>query len=158
MPRTNDASKAAISVSEMAARCQLSRGRFHELVRDGVMPWPIYDLRTRRPLYDRELQAVCLAVRESNIGIDGRYVVFYAQRSPERPRRRQTSGRAQPTVGPTQVPSDVLDGLRSLGMASVSPSQVADALRACFPSGHGGIDDGERLRAVWQYLRRTNGG
>lgn len=158
MPRMNDASKAAISVSEMATRCQLSRGRFHELIRDGVMPWPIYNVRTRRPLYDRDLQAVCLSVRESNIGVDGRYVVFYAQRCPGRPRRRQTSGRAQTTAGPTEVASDVLDGLRSLGMASVTPSQVADALRACFPSGHAEIEEGERLRAVWQHLRRANGG
>src|ERR1700736_238302 len=117
MPRVADtSSKAAISVSEMAARCQLSRGRFHELIRAGVMPWPQYDLRTRRPLYTRELQEVCLAVRATNIGIDGRFIVFYAPRSAERPRRPRTSEERQPTGSHAEL----LQGLRALGIASVT--------------------------------------
>src|SRR5207237_1482345 len=97
-PQPDSTLKAAISVSEMAARCQLSRGRFHELVRAGVMPYPQYDLRTRRPLYTRDLQDACMNVRATNVGIDGRYVVFYASRAAtERSSRRQASGGRQPT-------------------------------------------------------------
>lgn len=157
MPRTNDPSKAAISVSDMAARCQLSRGRFYELVRAGVMPWPIYDIRTKRPLYPRDLQDACLSVRESNIGIGGQFVLFYSARADRlRPGGRQTSAGRPQNPTPSQAVSELSDGLRSLGMATVSPSQVEAALSACYPSGHGGMDAGERLRAVWQHLRRTN--
>ena len=144
--------RAAISVSEMAARCQLSRGRFHELIRAGVMPWPLYDLRTRRPLYTLELQLICKEIRETNIGIDGRYIIFYAPRTGER------VSTARGTRQPSGDHADLLDGLRSLGMESVTHSQIRGALDACYPSGYSQIDEGERLRTVWQHLRRTNGG
>jgi len=57
-PYTNG--KAAVSVSEMARIVGLSRSRFYGLVNEGVFPPPVYDLRTRRPFYDLDLQQRCL--------------------------------------------------------------------------------------------------
>jgi len=148
--------KVVVSVSEMARSCGLSRSRFYDLVRQGVMPAPCYDLRTRRPLFPRELQQQCLEVKRSNVGIDGRFVIFYERQSPivstvtTRPRRRLNSTRA--------VNNDRHAGLimqlNALGL-SVTAGVVDDALRLCFPTGHDGTDEGELLRALWRHLRQA---
>ena len=38
---------------------------------EGVFPPPVYDLRTRRPHYTEEMQKMCMAVREKNVGVNG---------------------------------------------------------------------------------------
>ena len=43
--------KAAVTVSEAAALCGLSRTHFHSLIKAGVFPPPCYDIRTRKPLF-----------------------------------------------------------------------------------------------------------
>lgn len=88
-----DLEKQAVSIAEMAKMVGLSRGRFYQLV-GTTFPPPIYDVRTRRPFYPPDLQAVCLEVRRRNFGIDGRPVLFYARRmviaptAPSGPRRQ----------------------------------------------------------------------
>ena len=68
--------KSVVSVAEMARMVGLSRGRFYQLV-GTAFPWPVYDIKTRRPYYDAEGQSRCLDVRKRNCGIDGRPVLFY---------------------------------------------------------------------------------
>lgn len=51
--------KAAVSVSEMARMMGLSRSRFYQLI-GSALPFPIYDVATRRPIYDQQLQQTCL--------------------------------------------------------------------------------------------------
>lgn len=77
--------KAAVSVSEMARSLRMSRARFYELIEAGVMPPPVYLVRTKRPFYTAELQAVCHRVRELGQGINGEPIVFYATRNKEQP-------------------------------------------------------------------------
>jgi hypothetical protein len=60
--------KEIVSVAEMARMCGLSRTRFYQLVGEGVFPSPVYDLRTRRPFFTEQMQAVCLEVRQRNAG------------------------------------------------------------------------------------------
>ena len=69
-----------MSVSQVAISVGLSRQRFHQLVKQGVFPPPVYDIQTRRPHYTEEQQNVCLAVREKNVGINGKVVLFYSRR------------------------------------------------------------------------------
>ena len=76
--------RAAYSVVETAKLCRLSRARFYDLIGSGAVPPPVYSITTRRPLYTAELAARCIEVRETNIGIDGRYVLFYDRRLPPR--------------------------------------------------------------------------
>lgn len=146
--------KAVVSVSEIARMIGLSRSHFHALMKSGVMPLPVYCLHTRRPMFTRELQQECLLVKETNIGIDGRYVCFYAPRQRETPAQR-SNRRQRPVV---ERHAELLGGLRSLGIGDITDSQADAALRHCFPQGVNGIDDGQVLRAVWQHLRRSNGG
>ena len=48
--------KAAVSVAEMATMVGLCRARFYQLV-GTTFPWPQYDVATRRPFYNEELQS-----------------------------------------------------------------------------------------------------
>ena len=70
----------AISVSEMARTLHLSRPRFYELIKAGVMPPPCYLVRTRKPFYPSELQAICIRVKSIGLGINNEPVLFYAAR------------------------------------------------------------------------------
>ena len=140
----------------MARKVGLSRSRFYDLVKAGIFPMPVYCIRTRRPMFLTEQQAEILRVKTTNIGINGEYVLFYAAReaSGEAPPQR----RPRPTVETSRSRGShegIVEGLRALGMASVTNRQVIEALRLCYPEGRQGRDDGEVLRTCWQHLRRT---
>ena len=153
--------KAAISVSEMARSCGLSRTHFNLLIRTGVMPQPLYSLRNRRPFYDQAHQEMCLQVRATNTAIDGQYVVFYDRRNVNQPgpapTRLNRAGRseAHATAG-AGAHAELIEGLLALGIQTTT-AQIETALRACYPFGHEEIDEGTLLRELWRHLRRPNG-
>jgi hypothetical protein len=149
----NQTEKAAISVAEMARLVGLSRGRFYQLI-GTTFPHPIYDATTRRPFYDADLQAVCLEVRRRNCGVDGRPVLFYARRSQIVPGNRQprpTKKKPSPPVSDKH--DDLTDGLRALGLVTVTASQVDAAMKVLYPNGASNVAHGEVLRAVFLHLR-----
>jgi hypothetical protein len=80
--------KTAVSISEMARIVGLSRQRFHQLIQAGVFPAPLYDIATRRPFYNEEMQQTCLEVRRRNCGINGKAVLFYSRRAVTASRER----------------------------------------------------------------------
>lgn len=144
--------KAAVSCSEMARMCGLSRQRFAQL-QGTTFPWPLYDVATRRPFYPEDLQKVCLEVRRRNWGIDGRPLLFYA------PRAATTSVAAASSpkkVAPkkNQIVTALVEGLNALGLTSATAAQVESITKELFPSGTAGIDQGEVLRAVFLAIRR----
>ena len=107
----------------------------------------------KRPYYSEDLQAVCLEVRRRNCGVDGKPILFYARRlgaAPTKPKKAKA-----PTTANTQH-ADLLEGVRSLGLASVTAADIAKALKELFPSGVENQDDGEILRAVFLHLKRKN--
>ncbi len=115
-------------------------------------PEPLIDDK-KRPYYSEELQAVCLEVRRRNCGIDCKPILFYARRlgtSPAKPRKVK----APATTNPQHT--DLLEGVRSLGLASVTAADMAKAMKEIFPSGVENKDDGEILRAVFLHLKRKN--
>ena len=138
--------KAAVSVSEMAGMVGLSRARFYELVEGGVLPHPVYFVATRRPVYTRELQGRCLEVRRSGQGSDGRPVVFYDRKKTS----RASSAEPKRPVAPAHA--EILAGVRGLGISAAAISQVDQAVKAVYPSGTDGIDQGEVIRKVFLYL------
>ena len=78
-----------ISVSDMAKQLKLSRDRFYDLIGAGIFPPPAYNTSNRRPVYPPELQILCLQVRDTGFGFNGRTVVFNrTKRSVERRPRR----------------------------------------------------------------------
>jgi hypothetical protein len=149
--------KAVVTVSEMARMVGLSRARFYELVEAGVFPTPVYDVSTRRPLYDQKLQETCLTVRRKNLGINGRPVLFYA-----RGHRAMTPAvkPSKPPVAkpkPTAAHADLLDGLGALGLVA-TPAQVAEAVATLYPAGVNCTDRGQVLRAVFLRLKASGHG
>jgi hypothetical protein len=143
--------KAAVTVAEMARMVGLSRARFYQLL-GSAFPLPVYDVSTRRPYYVEEMQRVCLEVRRRNCGIDGKPILFYCRRLPI------ASGSKRPpkiTTPKTNVPSDLLDGLRSLGLV-VATAQVEAALKKVYPNGTHGIDPAEVVRSIFINLKQAS--
>lgn len=147
--------KSGVSVSDMARSVGLSRQRFHQLVKAGVFPQPLRDEATGRPYYDESGQAQCVEVRRRNCGVNGKVVLFYARRQPvaTTPARPKQSRAVQ--AAPTEAHADVLDGVRALGMAQATATQVNDAVKDLFPNGVVGAAVGEVIRAVFLRLRKN---
>src|SRR4051794_19963200 len=120
-PPSDSCEKAAVSVSEAAARCGLSRTHFHALVKSGIMPPPCYDLKTRKPFYTRELLEECLRIRRTNVAHDGRLILFYERRQPSGAGRQLVPSRRRSVATTAAAPArhpELIEGLRALGLAS----------------------------------------
>lgn len=149
--------KAAVSVSEMARSLRLSRARFYELIEAGIMPPPVYLIRTRRPYYPAELQAVCLRVRELGEGINGEPVVFYAARATgAAPKATHKNGSRSKASKSDPTLELLLNGLKQLGINDPDPSVVGSILTELYPSGTSTEDSGAVLTAVFRRLNRRN--
>jgi hypothetical protein len=153
---TTAITKSAVSVTEMAAMLGLSRGHLHALIRDGVFPHPVYCTTTRRPFYIAEQQQQCLQIRATNVGANGRYVLFYGPRSGDGSQPRTSSGSRRNGTPLGSLQAALVEGLRALGLTTATDQQVAAALSACYPNGVGGVDQGEVLRTLWRHLRSQN--
>jgi len=145
--------KAAVSVSEMARMVSLSRARFYQLV-GTAFPHPVYDVVTRRPIFTEELQEVCLEVRRRNCGIDGKAILFYARRTgsvvPAIKRKKRPT---QPKQGRYV---EIVEGVRALGLTTVTPAQVEAAVCARYNGGIERVAMIEVIRAVFLDLKRQN--
>ncbi|MBI2806102.1 MAG: hypothetical protein HYX68_14065 [Planctomycetes bacterium] len=146
--------KTAVSVTEMARMVGLSRQRFHQLVKAGVFPQPLYDAETKRPYFDAELQQSCLEVRRRNCGVNGKLILFYARGS--RPSAPVKTVKRKPVKRDDNRHADLIEGLKSLGLAAVTVAQVEVAVAELFPGGTAGVAPGELLRAVFLRLQRKN--
>jgi hypothetical protein len=51
-----------ITVAAMARRVRLSRARFYRLMREGAIPKPSRNRKTKRPFYDERGQRLCLLI------------------------------------------------------------------------------------------------
>lgn len=146
----NESEKAAVTVAEMARMCSLSRSRFYQLI-GSAFPEPSRDDRGR-PFYDAEQQAVCLDVRRRNYGIDGRPILFYAPRhSAPVPRRKP-----KPKTASTSRYVEIVDGVRALGLTTVTAAEVETVIKRLFPSGTDGVDPGEVIRSVFLSIKRRD--
>ncbi len=147
----HDNHKAGVSITDMARMVGLSRARFYQLM-GSTFPWPLYDVATRRPFYTEELQQICLEVRRRNCGIDCRPVLFYAPRQhigSTAPRRSVKKAAASAN----DQHDDLLNGLRALGLVTITAAQVAAAIKELYPAGVNGVNQGEVLRAVFLHVR-----
>jgi hypothetical protein len=147
-------SKAAVSVTEMARMVGLSRQRFHQLVKAGVFPSPLYDEETKRPYFDEALQEICLSVRKRNCGVNNRPVLFYARGS--RPAAPSKPVKRKPVKCDDGKHADLIDGLKGLGLTSVTVAQVDAVVVELYPGGTSGVPPADLLRAVFLRLQRKN--
>jgi hypothetical protein len=131
----------------------LSRQRLYQL-QGTTFPYPLYDVKTRRPFYPHDLQQVCLEVRRKNCGVDGKPVMFYCtgHRS-----QQQKANKPRRPAKKKQYPG-IIDGLAALGLPSITDSQVGEAIKQLFPRGIDGEDEAEVLRAVFLFIKCQNSG
>jgi len=145
----NNETKAAVTVAEMARMCSLGRSRFYQLI-GTAFPEPSRD-DGGRPYYTAEQQQVCLEVRRRNCGIDGRPILFYAARNTASVPVIRKKPKPKPSVSSKY--SIIVEGVRSLGMATVTTAQVEAAIRQLFPGGTDGVDPGEVIRSVFLCIK-----
>lgn len=164
-------SPSAVSVSDMARMVGLSRSRFHQLLKSGVMPPPQTDPETNRPFYNAEGQAVCLRVRQTNHGVNGKRVMFYSRpfgahlSAKPRPLGAQSASSARKKkVEPKQTASKpskldlLVEGLKSLGLPNVTAAEASAAIHQVFPIDSQRPADEEVLLKVFRHLVRQNSG
>ena len=148
--------KAAVSVSEMARTLHMSRARFYELVKAGVMPPPCYLIRTRKPFYPSELQSICISVRSQGQGINGEPVVFYANRGTLTKKPSKPKSRSKPKTKLNPMLETLLSGLKQLGVNEPDPVLVKEIVAELYPSGVSTECEGELLTTVFRRLKRRN--
>ena len=148
--------RAFVSLSELAEDIlQLSRARLYELIERGAMPMPVYDLRSRRPVFTSEQQQQALLVRKTGVGIDGSAVIFYRRNqqvsqppaTPSRPRQRALAPQARQYA-------QLVSSLQALGVSQANEQTVSAAVSECFPNGLDGQDEADVLRVLFRHLRR----
>ena len=125
--------KEAVSVAEMARMVGLSRARFYELHRHRL-PLPLYDMATRRPFYPPELQEACLEVRQRNSASTASRCCSTGER--KEVVQASESGRDESQPDDNRY-RDLMDGLRSLGLAGVTAAQVRGGVEGTSYLGHG---------------------
>jgi len=119
--------KPIVSISEMADMLNISRSRLYQLLDSGILPKPIYCTRTKRPLFNEELQEQCLKVKENNIGANGHYILFYSPREKANSVRK-TKSKTNPMY------KEFADTLGNMGL-NISVSQISAALTELYPTG-----------------------
>jgi len=149
----NDQFKTAVNVAEMSRMLNLSRSRFYQLI-GTAFPEPSRD-ENGRPYYDEEQQRLCLEVRRRNCGVDGKPVLFYAARGTT-PTVTRKSRKVQDRRMSNNKYTDILDGVKALGITTATMEQVATAVEQSFPNGTDGVDPGEIIRAAFLSIRRQN--
>lgn len=151
-----EASQSIVNVTQMARIVGLSRQRFWQLACEGVFLMPIYDTRTKRPFYNEEMQQTNLQVRQTNFGLNGRPILFYARRTPVEPTQSKPKNKrsASPKVSPKH--ESLIEGLKQLGMTAVTSDQVESALQKLYPEGQPD-DEGAVLRTIFVELMTGSG-
>lgn len=142
---------AAISVSQMAELCDISRSRWYELVDAKVFPAPVVLLPIKRPVYDRTLIEKCLQIKESGIGLSGSPVVF------NRKLKKVWSTKQKATPPAKRLTSDpliepIFDAVKALGLTTTMQA-VTDAVAAIYPTGIADQGQGDVIRKTFLYLQ-----
>lgn len=151
-------SREFVSLSQLAEdMLRISRARLYELIERGAMPQPIYDTRSRRPIFDSELQRQAMAVRQTGVGIDGSAVIWYrrGQSPPTDPALTPARSRRQTSANrPDARYSELIGSLQALGVANANQASVSTSVAECFPNGIEGQQEADVLRVIFRHLRR----
>ena len=144
--RTYSNLKEVCSVIEMIKMLGLSRARFYQLIEQAVFPSPLYCTRTKRPFYTIELQELCINIRESNIGFNGQYVLFYSPRKKNAEMKKSRKSAAEPF-------NELAETLKRMGL-DVTAAEVGCAVENLFPEGLDTTDQGIVLRDLFRHFKK----
>jgi len=135
--------KAAVSVSAVCRQLGMSRSQFYLHVERGTFHTPLRLPTNQRPYFTASMVEDILKARETGVGVNGEYVLFYDRRASS----QESSG--------TKDHSSLIDGLKNLGLAGVTNQQIEAALAICFPKGSQGHGESDVLRTVFRHLKRS---
>ena len=138
-------SKQIVSITEIARMLQMSRARFYQLLTQGFFPKPLYDDRSKRPYYDLALQQKCLEARQSGIGVDGSFMLFYS------PRKKENTGNKVRQRTDPQI-KEFTDTLQTMGL-DINAKQTQQGLIELYPDGTGEQEHGVVIRELFRYLK-----
>jgi hypothetical protein len=108
---------------------------------------PVYDIRTHRPIYTQDLQDKCLTVKQTGIGSNGQYILFYS------PRKNTGSAPKKSVQKKVSKYQDIREALVQMGL-DVSEEQVSKAVADVFPDGIENRDQGFVLRELFRYFKK----
>jgi hypothetical protein len=138
--------KAAVSVSWLCRRLSMSRSQFYFHVKRGTFHAPLRMAANNRPYFTASMVEDNVRARETGIGVNGEYVLFYE--------RLAIGLKPEGSKGKNEVAS-LLDGLKASGLKTVTREQVETALAACFPNGTSGQNENTVLTVVFRHLKRS---
>ena len=84
------------------------------------------------------------------MGINGKAVLFYARpfgNATPKPKAKKAINK------PSEQIVELVEGLRGLGLTTVTVKEVEPALKKCFPNGTTGAAEGAVLRAVFLHVK-----
>lgn len=138
--------KPIISIKEACEKVGLSRARFYQLMDSGFFPKPKYDERSNRPYFDAALQKQILESRQSGIGADGSYMLFYS------PRKKVKTAKSKNSKKTNSIHQEFAETLESMGL-DCNEKDVSIALTELYPDGTDGIDQGLVIRELYRFLK-----
>ena len=158
MTNNNPSIPDVLSMSDMARLVNLSRSRFYQLISEGIFHPPIYNIKSKRPFYSREIAEKNLQLKRNNVGANGKIVLFYCSRSSSPYTKISRGSRKVESNRPVAQSNhqELKEGLAALGLRDVSDVQIDSALRECFPDGTENTDSAEILRQVFLSIKRQN--
>jgi DNA-binding transcriptional MerR regulator len=145
----SDIRKSVVSITDMAKLVGLSRQRFCQLMRQGVFPPPDRDEVSGRPYYNSEKQQQCLVVRQTNTGINGTSILFYAKRRDTGAKRVSTQAKSR------KADATIIQQLSELGV-HVTMRDVEAATATLFPGGTISIAPETHLKSLFLHFRSKN--
>lgn len=143
------------TMTEMAKSLNLSRTRFHALVKDGYFPQPKRADNSSRPYFDNELQDLCFEVKRTRKGVNGKVIVF--QRKPGE--EKSLSSHKVLTKPPKEKQKmseklkTLMTSLKDFGL-DVDREKVEQAVAALYPEGIDSVPMEEVVRAVFVELAK----
>ncbi|MHB9070223.1 MAG: helix-turn-helix transcriptional regulator [Sedimentisphaerales bacterium] len=139
--------KPIISISEMCKILNLSRGRFYQLLKSGFFPKTLTDDRSKRPYYNQELQGKCIECRQTGIGVDGSYMLFYSSRKTETvSEMKSRKKKIDPAL------KELTDTLKTMGIET-TVEQVQRSLSEIYPDGTEKVEQGVVIRELFRFLK-----
>ena len=138
--------KQIVSVTEMSRIVELSRARFYQLLQSGFFPKPLHDDRSKRPYYNLELQQEILECRETGIGADGSFMLFYS------PRKKETISHGRKKKIDPQV-KELTETLQEMGLET-TVEQVQQGLIEIYPEGTDAVEQGVVIRELYRYFKQ----
>jgi hypothetical protein len=141
--------KPIVSIKELCDMLQMSRSRYYQLVDSGFFPKPLIEKRSNRPYFDAALQKQILEARQTGIGVDGSYLLFYSPRKKERRSFLKKKKKADP------VSQELTYMLNSMGVETAF-EEVQKALNELYPDGTEGVDQGVVTRELYRYFKQKS--